>query len=324
MPPPRTTAVTDPAGPLGPWIARVLEIGGGVVPALRALGDEIPEARRAGWQELCRTLAEGDAARAARGIDADPDIWIPLLAAAAPGATTGDGMAEGAFLRCAVDTMVRREDQSRWWLPALYPLAVLLFALVVTTFLATFVVPTFEAMFADFGMRLPMLTASVLALARVLRAVWWLLLPALAIVTLLAMLPGRRPRSVRPQGNRFVRSGRFARNVADLLAAGVPETEAVAMAARAADPQGERVDGALPGWLTETVRHALETEMPAATRIRLLERIADCHEQRLSARNAWASWCVGPLAVFVTGLAVFLLVLALFMPLIKLVSALSS
>ena len=63
--------------------------------------------------------------------------------------------------------------------------------------------------------------------------------------------------------------------------------------------------------------------MPAATRVRLLERIAVCHEQRLSARNAWASWCVGPLAVFVTGLAVFLLVLALFMPLINLLVALS-
>lgn len=323
MPHSLTTAATDPAGPLGPWIGRVLEIGGGVVPALRALGAEIPESHRGAWEELCGSLSDGDVTRAARGIDADPDVWIPLLAAAAPGATTGDGLAEGAFLRRAVDVVVRREEKSRWWLPALYPLGVLLFATAVASFLAVLVVPTFEAMFADFGMRLPRLTASVLALARLLRAVWWVLLPALAILALLAALPWRRPGWARWPGSGLARSGRFARHAADLLAAGIPEAEAVAMAARAADPRGEPVDQGLPAWLSGAVRHALVAEMPAATRVRLLGRIATCLEQRLSARNAWASWCVGPLAVFVTGLAVFLLVLALFMPLIKLVAALS-
>ena len=192
MPPSHTIAVTDPAGPLGPWIGRVLEIGGGVVPALRALGDEIPPASRRGWDELCRTLADGDAVRAARGIDADPDLWIPLLAAAAPGATTGDGRSEGAFLRRAVDTVVRREARSRWWLPALYPLGVLFFAVVVASFLVTAIVPEFEAIFADFGARLPTFTRGVLALARVLRAVCWLLLPALAIAMLPGVITGRR------------------------------------------------------------------------------------------------------------------------------------
>jgi len=323
MPPSRTTAVTDPAGPLGPWIGRVLEIGGGVVPALRALGDEIPEARRAGWEDLCRTLATGDAARVARAIDADPDTWIPLLAAAAPGATTGDGLAEGAFLRRAVERLVRREARSRWWLPALYPLGVLLFALGTASFLATLVMPTFEAIFADFGMRLPALTAGVLAMGRLLRAVWWLLLPALVVVMLLAALVRRWPAWLRRPGNWFVRSGRFARHTADLLAAGVPEVEAVAIAARAVDPEGPRAEGVLPGWISETVREAFEADMPAATRVRLLDRISASHEQRLAVRNAWAAWCVGPLAVFVTGLAVFLLVLALFMPLINLVVALT-
>ena len=65
MPASRTAAVTV-SGPLGPWIDRVLEVGGGVVPALRALGRELPERRRAAWGELCQILAAGDAERAAR------------------------------------------------------------------------------------------------------------------------------------------------------------------------------------------------------------------------------------------------------------------
>lgn len=314
---------SDSAGPLGAWIERVLEIGGGVVPALRKLRDEIPVARLGNWDELCQTLADGDATRAARALVADPDTWIPLVSAAAPGATTGDGLAEGEFLRRAVDAVVRRETSSRWWLPALYPLAVFLLAMAVACTLATVVVPPFEALLADFGIRLPVITAAVLGLSRWLRAGWWALLPGLALLMLLAATWRRRPAWLRWPGDWFVRSGRFARFAADLLAAGVPRETAISVAARAADPAARPGDGGLPAWLSETVRHALADDMPAATRIRLLARIAACHEQRLSSRHAWAAWFLGPFAVFITGLAVFLIVLALFMPLFSLVSALS-
>lgn len=322
MAPTPLVAVTDPTGPLGAWIERVLEIGGGVVPALRKLRDEIPVARRAHWDELCRTLADGDATRAARALVADPDTWIPLVSAAAPGATTGDGLAEGEFLRRAVDAVVRRETSSRWWLPALYPLAVLLFALVVACFLATAVVPEFESIFDDFGTQLPALTEGALWLARWLRGGGWVLPPTLFLLLLVAVR-SRRLAWLRWPGGWLVRSGRFARFAADLLAAGVPRDTAVAVAARAVDPAVAPGDGGFPAWLSETVRHALADDMPAATRVRLLGRIAACHEQRLSSRHAWAAWFLGPFAVFITGLAVFLIVLALFMPLINLVSALS-
>ena len=317
-----TTAATDPAGPLGAWIERVLEIGGGVVPALRALRDEMPVARRANWDELCQTLAEGDAARAARALDADPDTWIPLVSAAAPGVTTGDGIAEGEFLRRAVDAAVRRESPSRWWLPGLYPLAVLLFAMIVASFLVTAVVPEFEKIFDDFGTTLPALTGGVVWLARWLRGGGWVLPPTLLLLLLVAVR-SRRLAWLRWPGGRFVRSGRFARFAADLLSAGVPRDTAVAVAAHAADPDATRAGAGLPAWLSETVRHALADDMPAATRVRLLERIAACHEQRLASRQAWTVWFLGPFAVFITGLAVFLIVLALFMPLISLMNALT-
>ena len=325
MAPPDTTAASAATAALGPWIGRALEVGGGIIPALRALGAELPPRRRAAWDELCETLAAGDASRASRALEHDPDTWIPLLTAAAPGATTGDGVSEAAFLARAVDVVVTEEANSRWWLPLVYPFLVTLLAVAVTSFLALLVVPEFEKILSDFGMRLPLITEALLGFSHFLREGWGVLLAAAAVATALWLTAGRWwPSWLRLPGSRFAQSGRFARFAADLLAAGVPQPVALAVASRAVDSQ-DRPTAAdePPRWLSATVRHALEGDLPAATRVRLLDRIATCHALRLAASRSWISWCLGPVAVFVTGLLVFLMVLALFMPLIKLVTDLS-
>lgn len=321
---PRTTAVR-PSALLGPWIERALEVGGGIVPALRALGEEMPPARRPAWRELCETLAAGDTARAGRALDRDPDTWIPLLAAAAPGTTTGDGRSEEAFLRRAVDAAVRGADDERWWLPVVYPLLVLSMALGVTGFLLVFLVPGFRRIFDDFGTELPGMTQLLLGCHTFLTG-WGgaaTLLLAGAIGTWLVRT-GLLARWTRGIAGRWARSGRFARQVAALLVAGVPQEAAEAVARAAADPRGGRVavDGR-PRWLTATVRQALDGAPTAAGRARILERVAACHDERLVAQRSWTAWILGPFAVAVTGVAVFLMAVALFMPLVKLLYDLS-
>jgi hypothetical protein len=325
MAPPDITAASSATAALGPWIGRALEVGGGIIPALRALGAELPPRRRAAWDELCETLVAGDASRASRALEHDPDTWIPLLTAAAPGATTGDGASEAAFLARAVDVVVTEEMDGRWWLPLVYPFFVTLLALAVTSFLAVLVVPEFEKFLGDFGMRLPLMTEALLGFSRFLREGWGVLLAAAVAATVLWFTAGRWwPSWLRLPGSGCAQSGRFARFAADLLAAGVPQPVALAVASRAVDPQ-YRMTAAdeLPRWLSATVRFALDGNMPASTRVRLLDRIATCHALRLAASRSWISWFLGPVAVFVTGLLVFLMVLALFAPLINLVSVLS-
>jgi hypothetical protein len=325
MAPPDTTAVSAATAALGPWLGRALEVGGGIIPALRALGAELSPRRRAAWDELCETLAAGDASRANRALERDPDTWIPLLTAAAPGATTGDGASEAAFLARAVDVVVTEETKSRWWLPLVYPFLVTLLAVAVTSFLALLVVPEFEQILSDFGMRLPLITEALIGFSHFLREGWGALLAAAAVATALWLTAGRWwPSWLRLPGGRFSQSGRFARFAADLLTAEVPQPVALAVAARAVDSQDRTTAaGQPPRWLSATVRHALDGNMPAATRVRLLDRIATCHDLRLAASRSWLSWCLGPVAVFITGFLVFLMVLALFMPLIKLVTDLS-
>ncbi len=325
MAPPDITAASAATAALGPWIGRALEVGGGIIPALRALGAELPPRRRAAWDELCETLAAGDASRASRALEHDPDTWIPLLTAAAPGATTGDGASEAAFLARAVDVVVTEETKSRWWLPLVYPFLVTVMALTVTSLLAVLVVPEFEKILGDFGMRLPLMTEALLGFSHFLREGWGVLLAAAAVATALWLTAGRWwPSWLRIPGSRFAQSGRFARFAADLLAAGVPQPVALAVASRAVDPQDAMAAAdQQPRWLSATVRHALDGNMPAAARVRLLDRIATCHALRLAASRSWISWFLGPVAVFVTGLLVFLMVLALFLPLVNLVNLLS-
>ena len=325
MAPPDTIAASSATAALGPWIGRALEVGGGIIPALRALGAELPLRRRAAWDELCETLVAGDASRANRALERDPDTWIPLLSAAAPGATTGDGASEAAFLARAVDVIVTEDTKSRWWLPLVYPFFVTVMAVAVTSFLALLVVPEFEKILSDFGMRLPLMTEALIGFSHFLRKGWGGLLAAAAVAAALWLTAGRWwPSWLRLPGGRFAQSGRFARFASDLLAAEVPQPVALAVASHAVDPQ-HRMTAAdePPRWLSATVRHALDGNMPAATRVRLLDRIATCHDLRLAASRSWISWFLGPVAVFVTGLLVFLMVLALFAPLIKLVTDLS-
>jgi type II secretory pathway component PulF len=170
-----------------------------------------------------------------------------------------------------------------------------------------------------------LMTEALLGFSHFLREGWGALLAAAAVATALWLTAGRWwPSWLRIPGSGFAQSGRFARFAADLLAAEVPQPVAFAVASRAVDSQ-DRPTAAdeLPRWLSATVRHALDGNMPAATRIRLLDRIATCHALRLAASRSWISWFLGPVAVFVTGLLVFLMVLALFAPLINLVTVLT-
>jgi type IV pilus assembly protein PilC len=70
-----------------------------------------------------------------------------------------------------------------------YPIVVGLIAVVVVIFLLVGVVPTFVAMFADFGAELPAITKFVLKASKVMQQYWWLVLLSLfAFYVLIAMM----------------------------------------------------------------------------------------------------------------------------------------
>jgi type II secretory pathway component PulF len=238
--PPREAADADvERAVLHAHMAKVLQRGREIAPALAAFAEEMPAGRRR--RELttvCRLLQQGDAAAATTALAELPDYCIPLLSATAASSDPS------RVLREFLDESQRAEDLRRqWWLSLVYPTVVSLLAAAVLVGIAVFIVPAFAEIFADFDLEVPKMTMSLLAFSR------WLTNPsgiaggiavvaALAVITVLGtgtlMLPeALGARMVNPFGGLFGRStpiARFARFLADLLEAGVDAPSALRIA----------------------------------------------------------------------------------------------
>jgi type II secretory pathway component PulF len=132
---------------------------------------------------------------------------------------------------------------------------------------------------------------------------------------------------------------RLSQFIADLLEAGlsVPDTLCVAgfltnrkrlreAAWRLADQLQLNVSAArhvnAPPAAT-TIFYALRSEMPTASRVRLLREISQAHADRARIRLSWTRGFIEPITILIVGFLVAGLVVALFLPLIKLVDGLS-
>jgi type IV pilus assembly protein PilC len=121
-----------------------------------------------------------------------------------------------------------------------YPAMVMAVAIIVSAILLIFVVPQFEAVFANFGAQLPAFTQMIVNLSRFLVGDWWLVL-AVIIVTVVGVifLYKRSPKFSRfcaravlklPVVGQILHQSaiaRFARTLGVTFAAGVPLVEAL-------------------------------------------------------------------------------------------------
>ncbi|MBA2578554.1 MAG: type II secretion system F family protein, partial [Euzebyaceae bacterium] len=158
-----------------------------------------------------------------------PKLYIAMVRA---GETAG--MLDAVLLRIAdtleTDVALRRKIKSAMT----YPVVVLIMALVLTTIMLIFIVPTFVGMFESLGGELPLPTKVLITLSSFLKTFWY----GLIFVPVLGWQGFKRARvmpAVRFQLDRFklrvpvfgslfhkVALSRFARNLGSLLKAGVP------------------------------------------------------------------------------------------------------
>ena len=217
-------------------IARVLELGKSITPALRAYVEEMPRGRRRRQlNAVIDVLERGDAAEATAALTALPDYWIPLLSAAT---TSRD---PGRLLREFLDESQHADELRRqWWLALAYPLFVVVMAGLVFVALSFIVIPIFAAVFLDWNIELPAFTRVIIALASWVTHGQALLFALFCVIaaTLLWAARGFLPASLRtslrdrfsfPLGRRAAIS-RFSRFTADLLEGGLGIPEAVRIA----------------------------------------------------------------------------------------------
>jgi type II secretory pathway component PulF len=143
-------------------------------------------------------------------------------------------------------------------------------------------------------------------------------------------------------GRRFARSTAIAKLAvftADLLEAGLDRSSALSVAAfanrapslrRAAQRLAEglrtqaNIDSLDTRHMSATIAHALATEMPTTSRVRVLREIGDCYADRTGRVLSWSRGMAAPLATIAIGLIVGLMVIGLMAPLVSLVENLSS
>jgi type IV pilus assembly protein PilC len=225
----------------------------------------------------------------------------------------------------------------------LYPVAVLFVAMISVVLLLVLVIPTFELMFAQAEVPLPLPTRFVLALSRGLAAWWWLLV---GVASLTVVWAGRLLRT--PEGltrrdrmlltlpllgpiQRKAGASRLARILGTLLGAGVPLVDALNLSARTVDNRvlegvirlsersvmdgggladALRISGEIPPLLTQMVQVGEQT----GALDDMLARVADLFEDEVERSLSSLVSIVEPGLVVLLGLVVGGMIMAMYLP----------
>ena len=216
-----------------------------------------------------------------------------------------------------------------------------------------FIIPTFAKMFTDFGGDLPLPTKVVLILSDFLRSKWWLLAGGIVAGTIafkrfyvtefgklrvdafVLKIP------VLGQVIRKAAIARFTRTLGTLLASGVTILDGLEITARTSGNRvihdaimnsrssiagGEsiseplRVSGVFPPMVTQMINVGEETGDLDG----MLTKIADFYDEEVDAAVESLLKAMEPLMIVFLGFAVGFIVISLFMPLVSLITGLSS
>lgn len=309
-----------------------------ILPALRAIEAEYSTGKkRHQWSTLCRVCEQGDVDTAMRALQDSPELWIPLLRCSKSDSGSPQSV---AYWFSTVQNLDMKKIQ--FWNVVAYPVSILCLAIGLLVAISILVVPTFQSLYADFGLQMPVATQVMLMGSRWLSSgigfVVLIVMGTVCVVVGCIVVRTRSPWSF-VLVNRSAQDARFSRCMANLLEAGVSVLEAVPIAGKLTS---HRYANACQKWsqqqsehrdvsstvgriapLTASVSYVLDSPMSVVSKIAFLQCLASCHEMRVQKRMSYAAFLLGPTIIVMTGIVVGFVVVALFLPLIKLVSFLS-
>lgn len=232
----------------------------------------------------------------------------------------------------------------------IYPTLIVVVAIVVTTVLLVFVIPTFEKLFSGVGMALPLPTQIVINISRFTKANIPYVILALVLI---AVLLNRYYKTDKGRFHidsvllrlpifgvliRKIAIARFARTLATLITSGVPILDALdIVAATAGNRVVERAirEGRLQIREGETISQPLErsgvfplmvTHMIAVGETTgaldaMLTKVADFYEEEVDMAVANLSSMIEPTLIIFLGVLIGGLVISMYLPIFKLAAA---
>jgi type IV pilus assembly protein PilC len=230
-----------------------------------------------------------------------------------------------------------------------YPAVVLSVAVLATSFMLIFIIPTFARMFTGFGAELPLPTKIVMGLSSFLRSYWWAM-----IMTGIGIVVGLQRYYITEKGHLQIdafllrvpvlgdvlRKGavaRFTRTLATLISSGVPilngleitartagnrVVQNAIMAARASIREGETIAAPLrqstvfPQMVVQMISVGEET----GALDDMLTRIADFYDDEVDTAVDSLTSLIEPIMIVVMGSVVGGMVIAMYLPMFKLIN----
>ena len=230
-----------------------------------------------------------------------------------------------------------------------YPAVVLSVAVLATSFMLIFIIPTFARMFTGFGAELPLPTKIVMGLSSFLRAYWWALIGGMiaAVVAIQRYYLNEKGRvqidtlllKIPVLGD-VLRKGavaRFTRTLSTLISSGVPilnglditartsgnrVIENAIMAARSSIREGETISAPLrqstvfPPMVVQMISVGEET----GALDDMLTRIADFYDDEVDTAVDSLTSLIEPIMIVVMGTIVGGMVIAMYLPMFKLIN----
>jgi type IV pilus assembly protein PilC len=326
--------------------ATMIDAGLNVVSALVILEQQSDDKALAAVIHEVRSDVEGGmllSQAMARHPNAFDRLYIAMIEA---GEAAGilDTVLDRVALQIEKEMKIRRRVRGAM----IYPLVVLVFAILTLIGMLLFLVPVFQKIFADLGGDLPTLTKGVVFASDTVRGYWFILFPAMGL-SVWGFQRWKKTPGGRQVWDRFklrvpagigkvvlkVTMARFSRTLATLVAAGVDIIKALEISGttagnwvvesaladvRAKVHQGVPIAQPLvenpvfPPLVSQMVKVGEETgELE-----KMLDKIADFYEDEVDTSIASLTSIIEPLMMMGVGLIIGIIVIAMYMPMFKL------
>ncbi len=278
----------------------------------------------------------------ATSMQAHPDVFNDMfISMVHVGENTGQ--LEDAFKQLSVSLELERETRRRIKQATRYPIFVVVALLSALMIINFFVIPKFASVFAKLGADLPIFTKILIATSNFFLDYWWLMLG----VSIAAVVLFRRWTKTESGhykwdriklrfpivGNLFelITLSRFSRNFSMMLAAGMPITHALAVAAESANNKYighhilnmksgiERGDSLLrtanaSGMFTPLVLQMMAVGEETGQIDALLIDVANFYDEEVDYGLSKLAESIEPILIFAMGILVLILALGVFLP----------
>lgn len=329
----------------------IVDAGVSMISALDMLAEQTENKRlRLAIQDCKLSIEKGETFSSALGKHSDifSDMFITMVAA---GEASGSldvsmtRMAEQAEKDAKLKGIIKKAS--------IYPIIVGFVAIGVIISMLTFVVPTFQSMFAQIGGKMPGLTLAIIAMSGFVRNYWPFLFAMVA-----ALVFGTKTFNKTDTGRRFngtltrklpfigklvvkTASARLARTLSTLLAAGIPMIDALQitadtmtniffhdalMDARDDVAMGSPLSSSLKrsGLFPPLVHHMVGIGEESGNIEEMLTRLASYYEEEVEQATAQVMAAMEPLIIIVLALIVGTIILSVILPMVNMYSALDT